>query len=123
MASNLKQLALVLQVAEELHVEGKLQNEDYKRLIENVEAEYKHSSNYMREVKVWLNELLSNDRASNQLQTLDTLLFTFLESSDADDHQNRTEIILLVKQFKKLLSITDGYNEKLLVRQLNHLQN
>lgn len=123
MASSLKQLALVLQVAEELHFEGKLQNDDYQRLIENVEAEYKHSSHYMREVKTWLGELLRSDRAANQLNSLDDLLFSFLESADADDHEKRTEIIQLVKQFKKILTITEGYNEKLLIRQLNHLQN
>lgn len=121
MASSLKQLALVLQVAEELHVEGKLHNEDYLRLIENVEAEYKHSSHYLREVKVWLAELLRSDRATGHIINLDGLLISFLESPDADDQQKRTEMLNLVKQFKKILTVTEGYNEKLLIKQLNHL--
>ena len=123
MASSLKQLALVLQVAEELHIDGKLNNEDYQRLIENVEVEYKHSSNYMREVKIWLTELMNTDRANGHIHNLDSLLLSFLESADADDQQKRTEILTLVKQFRKILTVTEGYNEKLLIRQLNHLQN
>ena len=123
MASSLKQLALVLQVAEELHIDGKLNNEDFQRLIENVEVEYKHSSNYMREVKIWLTELMNTDRANGHIHNLDNLLLSFLESADADDQQKRTEILTLVKQFRKILTVTEGYNEKLLIRQLNHLQN
>ena len=121
MGNSLRQLALVLQVAEELHLDGKLQREDYLKLVHNVETDFKNSTDYLKDVKLWLRQLLGADSATGHIQNLDTLLFSFLESPDADDLEKRVQILQLVKLFKNILVTTDGYNEKLLIKQLRRL--
>lgn len=121
MGNSLKQLALVLQAAEQLYDEGKLEKPDYLRLVSNVETNYRDSSYFVKDLKNWAKELLHTDRAVNHERNLDTLLVSYLESPDADDHEKRVEVLQLVKLFKKILTTSQGYDQKLLLNQLNRI--
>ncbi|KAA2218240.1 hypothetical protein [Maribacter flavus] len=109
---GLHKLALVLEVAEELHRDGKLDDADFARLVEGVEETFKNPNKFKNELAKWAVDLLSMDKMENHLQNLQHLVNAFMESPEADDHQKRVEILQLTNKLALLLSGIAGYDQR-----------
>ena len=120
MSRKLRHLATALQVAVELHHEGKLDNKDYLRLVHSIEVSYKNPDSFTADLTKWCIDFLQFDNVDNHLANFDILVDSFLSSADADDHNTRTEVLVLITQLKKLLLGVQEYDQKKLIeRYLN----
>lgn len=109
---GLHKLALVLEVAEELHRDGKLNDQDFARLVEGVEETFKNPNTFKNELAKWAADLLNMDHIDNHIANLQLLVNTFMESPEADDHQKRVEILQLTNKLTLLLSGIAGYDQR-----------
>jgi len=116
MVENLRKLAMVIDVAETLHHEGKINKDDYLRLISGIEETYKNPNSFAAELTSWAADLLQMDDNTNHIKNLEKLLQTFLESPDADDYQVRLEMLQMIRQFKTLFTGIQQYQQKELIK-------
>jgi len=102
---------LVLEIAQELYENKKLQKEDFVNLINAVELQYKNPNNFVTELTNWAVDLMQLDDVVQHAKNFETMVSSFLDSPDADDKTTRTEVLQMVSLFRMLFVNLEGYNQ------------
>jgi|SRR5690606_31980892 len=118
---KIKNVELLLKAATFMHGEGKLSNDEFKSIVEDLENYYRKPELFWPDIAKWIKSVLSIDSPTGHLDKIQLLVDSFMESSGAHSELTRAELLLLGNQLKALFLNLNDFEPSEINNQLNRM--